>query len=68
MAVWRRKTMQPVIIHSDQGSQFGSNEFVRCCKDIHLKPNMSRLGNFYYKAVAEFFFSTLKRERIKSKI
>jgi putative transposase len=29
MAVWRRKPRQPVIIHSDQGNQFGSDDFVR---------------------------------------
>ena len=29
MAVWRRRPKQPVIIHSDQGSQFGSDDFTR---------------------------------------
>jgi putative transposase len=33
MAVWRRKPKDSVIIHSDQGSQFGSDEFNRWCKD-----------------------------------
>ena len=47
MAVWRRKPKQPVIIHSDQGSQFGSDHFARWCKDNHLVPSMSRRGNCY---------------------
>lgn len=68
MAVWRRKPKQPVIIHSDQGSQFGSDDFVRWCKDNKLIPSMSRRGNCYDNAVAESFFSNLKKERIKRKI
>lgn len=36
MAVWRRKLKQPVIINSDQGRQFGRDDFVRWCKDKRL--------------------------------
>jgi putative transposase len=68
MAVWRRKPELPVIIHSDQGSQFGSDDFVRWCKDNKLIPSMSRRGNCYDNAVAESFFSSLKKERIRRKI
>ena len=68
MAVWRRKPKQPVIIHSDQGSQFGSDDFIRWCKDNRLEPSMSRRGNCYDNAVAESFFSSLKKEHIKRKI
>ena len=68
MAVWRRKPKQSVIIHSDQGSQFGSDDFVRWCRDNRLIPSMSRRGNCYDNAVAESFFSSLKKERIKRKI
>lgn len=68
MAIWRRKPKQSVIIHSDQGSQFGSDDFARWCKDNHLIPSMSRRGNCYDNAVAESFFSSLKKERIRRKI
>ena len=68
MAVWRRKPKRPVIIHSDQGSQFGSDDFARWYKDNNLVPSMSRRGNCYDNAVAESFFSNLKKERIKRKI
>ena len=67
MAVWRRKPKQAVIIHSDQGSQFGSDDFARWCKDNNLVPSMSRRGNCYDNAVAESFFSNLKKERVKRK-
>ena len=68
MAVWRRKPNGSVIIHSDQGTQFGSDEFSRWCKDNLLSPSMSRRGNCWDNAVAESFFSSLKSERVKKRI
>ncbi len=68
MAVWRRKPKQPVVIHSDQGSQFGSDDFTTWCKDHNLIVSMSRRGNCYDNAVVESFFSTLKKERIRRRI
>jgi putative transposase len=68
MAVWRRRPTQPVIIHSDQGSQYGSDDAVRFCKDHGLIPSMSRRGNCFDNAVAESFFSSLKKERIRRRI
>ena len=62
MAVWRRRPKDSVIIHSDQGSQFGSDEFNRWCKDNRLSPSMSRRGNCWDNAVAESFFAALKKE------
>jgi hypothetical protein len=67
-AVWRRKPKDSVIIHSDQGSQFGSDEFNRWCTDNRLSPSMSRRGNCWDNAVAESFFSSLKNEQIKKRI
>lgn len=68
MVVWRRRPKDSVIIHPDQGSQFGSDEFNRWCKDNRLSPSMSRRGNCWDNAVAESFFSNLKSERIKRRI
>jgi putative transposase len=68
MAVWRRRPLTPVMIHSDQGSQFGSDDFNRWCADNKLLPSMSRRGNCWDNAVAESFFSSLKKERIKRRI
>jgi putative transposase len=67
MAVRRRKP-QHVLIHSDQGSQFGSDAWRRFCRAHHLEPSMSRRGNCWDNAVAESFFSSLKKERIKKRI
>jgi putative transposase len=68
MAVWRRKPKVQVIIHSDQGSQFGSDDWLRFCSSNNLAPSMSRRGNCYDNAVVESFFSSLKKERIRKKI
>ena len=68
MAVWRRRRKTPVLIHSDQGSQLGSDDFNRWCKDNQLVPSMSCGGNCWDNAVAESFFSSLKKERIKRRI
>ena len=68
MAVWRRRPKGSVIIQSDQGSQFGSDEFSRWCKENRLSPSMSRRGNCGDNAVAESFFSSLKKERIRKRI
>jgi putative transposase len=64
VAVWRRKPKQRVIMHSDQGSQYGSDDWIRFCKAHKLDPSMSRRGNWWDNAVAESFFGTLKNERI----
>lgn len=68
MAVWRRKPQKPVMIHSDQGSQYGSDDWVRFCRANDLSPSMSRRANCWDNAVAESFFSSLKKERIKKRI
>jgi putative transposase len=59
------KAQKWFIIHSDQGSQFGSDEFTRWCKDNRLSPSMSTRSNCRDNAVAKSFFSSLKVELIK---
>ena len=64
----RRRRPRGAIIHSDQGSQFGSDAWRRFCRSNHLEPSMSRKGNCWDNAVAESFFGSLKKERIKKQI
>jgi putative transposase len=68
MALWRRKPKSRVIVHSDQGSQYGSDDWVRFCQSHKLDPSMSRRGNCWDNAVAESFFSSLKKERIRKQV
>jgi putative transposase len=67
MAV-RQRNPHRTIVHSDQGSQYGSDDWRRFCRSNKLEPSMSRRGNCWDNAVAESFFSSLKKERIKKKI
>jgi len=68
MALLRRRPKQPVIVHSDQGTQYGSDDWQRFCRANGLQPSMSRRGNCWDNAVAESFFSSLKQERVKKRI
>jgi putative transposase len=68
MAVWRRKPEQEVTVHSDQGSQHSSDDWKRFCDANQLLPSMSRRGNCWDNAVAESFFSILKKERIRNRV
>lgn len=68
MALWRRKPTHTVIVHSDQGTQYGSDDWRRFCHANQLEPSMSRRGNCWDNAVAESFFSSLKKERIRKRI
>jgi len=67
MAVNERHPKE-TIIHSDQGSQYGSDDWRRFCRSNNLQPGMSRRGNCWDNAVAESFFSSLKKKRIKKRI
>lgn len=67
-AVWRRRPMPGLLVHSDQGSQYGSHNWVGFLKTHGMKQSMSRRGNCYDNAVKESFFGSLKTEHIRSKI
>lgn len=64
MAVRHRRPRQSVLVHSDQGTQYGSDDWHRFCQAHGLVPSMSRRGNCWDNAVAESFFGSLKRERV----
>ncbi|MFC5490344.1 IS3 family transposase [Dokdonella soli] len=64
----RRRRPRGTLIHSDQGTQYGSDAWRRFCRSNHLELSMSRKGNCWDNAVAESFFSSLKKERIKKHI
>jgi len=67
MAV-RQRSPNRTIVHSDQGSQYGSDDWRRFCRSNNLEASMSRRGNCWDNAVVKSFFSSLKKERIKKKI
>lgn len=67
MALWRRKRPKNVIVHSDQGSTYASNDYLSLLKQYQLIPSMSRKGECLDNAVAESFFGTLKTEWVDEK-
>ena len=64
MAVWRRRPKHAALLHhSDQGSQYTSEQFQRLLADHGIQCSMSRTGNCWDNAAMESFFSSLKVER-----
>ena len=51
-----------LILHSDQGSQYTSKEFIDFCCKNNIKQSMSRAGCPYDNAVIERFYNTFKNE------
>jgi putative transposase len=54
--------------HSDQGSQYTSEQFQRLMADHGITCSMSRSGNVWDNAAMESFFSSLKTERTARKV
>ena len=68
MAIWRRGKPDALLHHSDQGSQYTSEQFQRLMADNGVTCSMSRSGNVWDNAAMESFFSSLKTERVARKI
>lgn len=67
-AVWRRKPDPGLLLHSDQGTQFTSEDWQSFLREHDIVCSMSRRGNCHDNAAMESFFQLLKRERIKRRI
>lgn len=68
MAIWRRGKPDALLHHSDQGSQYTSEQFQRLMTDNGVTCSMSRSGNVWDNAAMESFFSSLKTERVGKKV
>ena len=68
MAIWRRGGPDAVLHHSDQGSQYTSDQFQRLMADNGVSCSMSRSGNVWDNAAMESFFSSMKTERVARKV
>jgi len=68
MAIWRRGRPQELLHHSDQGSQYTSEQFQRLLADQGITCSMSRQGDVWDNAAMESFFSSLKTERVNGKV
>ena len=63
MAIRHRKPKRSVLVHSDQGVQYTSDQYRELLHKHGMIQSMSRKGNCWDNAVAESFFHTLKTER-----
>lgn len=62
MALARRSPERGFLHHSDQGSQFASDDYQTVLRAHGAQVSMSRRGNVYDNAPMESFFATLKAE------
>jgi putative transposase len=68
MAIWRRGKPNALLHHSDQGSQYTSEQFRLLLADNGVTCSMSRSGNVWDNAAMESFFSSIKTERVDRKV
>jgi len=59
-----RRPGKGLLIHSDQGSQFGSDDFYDYLREYEFEQSMSRRGNCWDNACVESFFRLLKVEEL----
>jgi putative transposase len=62
MAVMHRRPPAQLLHHSDRGSQYTSEAYLKLLENASCKISMSRSGNCYDNAVMESFHATLKGE------
>jgi putative transposase len=68
MAIWRRGKPDSLLHHSDQGSQYTSEQFQGLLAGHGITCSMSRSGDVWDNAAMESFFSSLKTERAAGKV
>ncbi len=62
MAIDARRPTGPTVIHSDQGTQYGSWAFTRRAQEAGLLPSMGAVGTCYDNALMESFWSRVQVE------
>lgn len=64
MAMKQRQPTTPVVVHSDQGSQYMSQAYQSLLKPLNCIPSVSKRGHCYDNAMMESFFHSLKVESL----
>ena len=65
-AIHKQKDVHGVILHSDQGFQYTSNEYKAICESNGIIISMSHKGSPVDNSPIESFHSNLKRETLRS--
>ena len=63
-AIKKFKPKEGIILHSDRGVQYASNEYQKLLKDNNMICSMSAKGNPYENGAMESFNATIKKELI----
>ena len=64
MALQQRRPPSGLLLHSDRGSQYASQDYQALLNQHDIVCSMSRKGNCWDNAVMERFFLNLKMERV----
>lgn len=64
MAMWKRRPLKGLMLHSDRGSQYASGLYQQTIKENGFICSMSRKGNCWDNAPSESFFHTIKTELV----
>ena len=65
MAFRKRRPAAGLLFHSDQGSQYTSNDYRQFMINHQITASMSRRGNCWDNAVSESFFATLEKDLLQ---
>src|SRR5579875_287658 len=60
----RQRPTEPVLHHSDRGSQYASHDYQEKLREHKMVGSMSRKGNCFDNACIESFHSIIKRELV----
>jgi putative transposase len=66
-AVANRQPPAGLTHHSDRGSPYGSDDYIKALDDLGAVRSMSRKGDCWDNAVAESFFATLEHECLQDR-
>ena len=64
MALMSRRPRPGLIVHSDRGAQYLSDDYQALVRSKALRASMNAAGSCYDNAAMESFFGLLKRERV----
>ena len=59
-----RQRLEGAVFHSDHGCQYTSEQFRATCERLRIVQSMGSVGDSYDNAMAESFWSSLKRELV----
>lgn len=64
MVIKSKQPSQVLIVHSDRGSQYCSNDYNQIIKQHKLKGSMFKRSNCFDNALIESFWGTLKNQQV----